>query len=64
MVQFDVTLYNYYSIDAVTIPPVQLQRQLNVDNIQMQPSPAYVSIDKKSPRLYQNIDSNNDNQGY
>ena len=46
------------------IPTVQLQRQLNVDNIQMQPSPAYVSIDKKSPRLYQNIDSNNDNQGY
>ena len=61
MVQFDVTLYNYYSIDAVMIPPVQLQRQLNVDNIQMQPSPAYVSIDKKSPRLYQNIESNNDN---
>ena len=37
------------------IPPAQLQRQLNVDNIQMQPSPAYVSIDNKSPRLYQNI---------
>ena len=37
------------------IPPAQLQRQLNMDNIQMQPSPAYVSIDNKSPRLYQNI---------
>ena len=49
--------YNHYSIesDIVTIPPAQLQRQLNVDNIQMQPSPAYVSIDNKSPRLYQNI---------
>ena len=46
------------------IPPVQLQRQLNVDNILMQSSPAYVSIDKKSPQLYQNIESNNDNQGY
>ena len=46
------------------IPSVQLQRQLNVNNIQMQPSPAYVSIDKKSPQLYQNIESNNDNQGY
>ena len=43
------------SIDVVTVPPAQLQRQLNMDNIQMQPSPAYVSIDKKSPRLYQNI---------
>ena len=50
--------YNHYSIesDIVTIPPAQLQRQLiNVDNIQMQSSPAYVSIDNKSPRLYQNI---------
>ena len=48
---------NHYSVesDVVTIPPAQLQRQLNVDNIQMQPSPAYVSIDNKSPRLYQNI---------
>ena len=55
-VQFDVAVsYNYYSIDIVTVPPAQLQRQLNVDNIQMQPSPAYVSIDKKSPQLYQNI---------
>ena len=42
-------------IDGITVPPAQLQTQLNVDNIQMQTSPAYVSIDKKSPRLYQNI---------
>ena len=42
------------SIDVVIVPPAQLQRQLNVDNIQMQSSPAYVSIDK-NPRLYQNI---------
>ena len=56
-IQFDVAmcLINCHSIDVVTIPPVHLQRQLNVDNIQMQISPAYVSIDKKSPRLYQNI---------
>ena len=48
---------NHYSVesDVVMIPPAQLQRQLNVDNIQMQPSPAYVSIDNKSPLLYQNI---------
>ena len=53
---FDVQLVvNCHSIDVVTIPPVHLHRQLNVDNIQMQPSPAYVSIDKKSPQLYQNI---------
>ena len=56
-IQFDVATYVYVlnSIDVVTIPPAHLQRQLNVDNIQMQPSPAYVSIDKKSPQLYQNI---------
>ena len=64
-IQFDVQLVgNCHSIDIVTVPPAHLQRQLNVDNIQMQPSPAYVSIDKKSPRLYQNIKSNNDNQDY
>ena len=56
-IQFDVAmcLINCHSIDVVTVPPAHLQRQLNVDNIQMQPSPAYVSIDKKSPQLYQNI---------
>ena len=54
-----IAIYSHYHYsvesDVVTIPPAQLQRQLNVDNIQMQPSPAYVSIDNKSPRLYQNI---------
>ena len=50
-------MYNHCSIDAATIPTAQLQPQLlvNVDNIQMQSSPAYVSIDSKSPKLYQNI---------
>ena len=45
------------SIDVVNaVPaPAPLQRQLNVDNIEMQPSPAYVSLDNKAPRLYQNI---------
>ena len=46
-----------HSIDVVNaVPaPAPLQRQLNVDNIEMQPSPAYVSLDNKAPRLYQNI---------
>ena len=45
-----------HSVDAITVPaPAPLQRQLNVDNIVMQPSPAYVSLDNKSPQLYQNI---------
>ena len=48
-------MYNHYFIDAVAIPPIQLQGQINVDNIQMQPSPAYASIDSKSTQLYQNI---------
>ena len=43
-------------VDVITVPaPAPLQRQLNVNNIEMQPSPAYVSLDNKSPRLYQNI---------
>ena len=45
-----------HSIDVVTVPaPAPLQRRLNVDNIEMQPSPAYVSLDSKSPQLYQNV---------
>ena len=48
-------MYNHCSIDVATIPTAQLQPQLNVDNIQMQSSPAYVSIDSKNPQLYQNI---------
>ena len=54
------------SIDFVAIPaPVtQIQGELNLDNIEMQLSPAYVSIDSKGPRLYQNIECNNDSQGY
>ena len=48
--------YTHFSTDVVTIPaPAQLQGQLNVDNIEMQSSPAYVSLDNKSPQLYQNI---------
>ena len=45
-----------HSVDVVTVPAsASLQRQLNVDNVEMQPSPAYVSLDSESPRLYQNI---------
>ena len=44
------------SVDVITVPAsAPLQSQLNGDNIKMQLSPAYVSIDIKSPRLYQNI---------
>ena len=39
-----------HSVDVITVPaPASLQRQLNVDNIVMQPSPAYISLDNKSP---------------
>ena len=46
-------MYNHCSIDVATIPTAQPQPKLNVDSIQMQSSPAYVSIDSKSPKLYQ-----------
>ena len=48
-------MYNHCFIDVAKIPTARLQSQLNVDNIQMQSSPAYVSIDNKNPQLYQNI---------
>ena len=49
-------LCNDFSVDDVSIlAPAHFQRQLNMDNIEMQSSPAYVSLDNKSPRLYQNI---------
>ena len=44
--QFALVMQNIF-ID-VTNPPTQLQRQLNVDDVEMQPSPAYVSLDTKS----------------
>ena len=47
---------NHFSVDDVSIPaPAHFQRQLNVDNIEMQSSSAYVSLDNKSPQFYQNI---------
>ena len=43
-------LCNHFSVDVVTIPaPVQLPRQINADDIEMQSSPAYASLDNKSP---------------
>ena len=46
----------HFLVDDVAVPaPAQLQRQLDVDDIEMQSSPAYVSLDNKSPQLYQNI---------
>ena len=42
--------YKHCSIDVPKISaPAQLQTQPDVENIEMQLSPAYFSIDKKSP---------------
>ena len=60
---YDILLATYYFLTmqyhSIAVPapapaPAPLQRQLNVDNIEMQPSPAYVSLDSKT-QLYQNI---------
>ena len=42
-------MYSFF-VDDVAVPATaQLQRQLDVDNIEMQSSPAFVSLDNKSP---------------
>lgn len=57
MVHFKVYTYvpvitTTFYFTGATIPSIPLQRQLNADDIKMQPSPAYVSIDNKSPQHY------------
>ena len=45
----------YVVIDVAPISPTQMQRQPDIDNIVMQQSPAYASIEAKSISCYQNI---------
>ena len=48
-----ISIMQSFFVDVVTIPaPVQLPRQINADDVQMQSSPAYVSLDNKSPQLF------------